>query len=153
MTSRLLVKLQLDAIGAGLGDDGLGVGGAKANGRKRGREKQASARGAVSGGQNSRQKKKTQNILSGTSWGAATHATQLERLRDELRIRNHTTDNIATLMRKPKGKYSERTGKLAKKLIKQRAPKSAEADESDSEDDSRKIDMYKTLKMMKSRGL
>jgi hypothetical protein len=78
----------------------------------------------------------------------------LDRLRNELEVKDHTQDNITALNRRGDAKHRATADRQARKLAALRKPKRKhEQQDDESDDDEKRVDMWKVLRQMKKRGL
>ena len=80
---------------------------------------------------------------------------QLDRLRKELEVKDHTQDNITDLNRRGDAKHRSTADRQARKLAAMLTAKKRkrQRQDDDSGDDEKSVDMWKVLRQMKARGL
>ena len=79
----------------------------------------------------------------------------LDRLRKELEVKDHTRDNIVALNKRGDAKFRSAADMQARKLAAMIKPKKQKKvrDDEDSDEDHERVDMWKVLRQMKSRGM
>lgn len=150
MTSRALVKQQLRTISSLLSDpdepDEQKTAKPSCNPKKRRRGERQDTASRGRGGQT--------HVRDNGSRRRKTGSFSMDELREQFRAKDHTAANVKALSRGASEKHTNRTRKLVKSLLAMNRARTAAAEsDSDSDTDERSVDMYKTLKMMKARGM
>lgn len=137
--SRALLKAQLEMVGSivpGAKSTSDGQARARRNKNKRGKAQPATKK------------------ISRADKRASMHP--LDRLRQELEVKDHTQDNITALNRRGDAKHRATADRQACKLAAMRKPKrkqQQQEEDNQSDDDEKHVDMWKVLRQMKARGL